>query len=124
MSEVSGNDRVTEIRYSVEPAEVITVPIDATLSVEGQAADAKAVGDAIQDVRDDIHIQVNDEEADAQGKVIITGSGIAVSTTDSTTIAAKVTAMDAKRDRRDADQREADRTGRENRRGHPGERRG
>lgn len=96
MSEVSGNDRVTEIRYSVEPAEVITVPIDATLSVEGQAADAKAVGDAIQDVRDDIHIQVNDEEADAQGKVIITGSGIPVSTTDSTTIAAKVTAMDAK----------------------------
>ena len=96
MSEVSGNDRVTEIRYSVEPAEVITVPIDTTLSVAGQAADAKAVGDAIQDVRDDIHIQVNDEEADAQGKVIITGSGIPASTTDSTTIAERLAAAGAR----------------------------
>ena len=96
MSETSGNDLVTEITYEVEPAEVITVPIDATLSIEGQAADAKAVGDAIAGILDDVHIQVNDEEADAQGKVIITGSGIPVSGTDTRTIDAAITAVDGK----------------------------
>ena len=36
-----------DIRLSVTPSDVITVPIDATLTRAGEAADAKATGDAI-----------------------------------------------------------------------------
>ena len=96
MSETSGNDLVTEITYEVDPVEVITVPIDDTLSIEGQAADAKAVGDALAEMQENMHIQVNDEEADNQGKVIINGSGIPVSGTDTRTIAAAIAAGDGK----------------------------
>lgn len=52
MSEVTPTpeELVEEISLSVDDASVIPVPIDPTLSNEGEAADAKATGDAIDAV--------------------------------------------------------------------------
>ena len=47
MSEITPNDLVENITLTVDDAEVIPVPVDPTLSVQGEAADAKATGDAI-----------------------------------------------------------------------------
>lgn len=38
---------IPEITLSVQIAETVQAPVDATLSIAGQAADAKATGDAI-----------------------------------------------------------------------------
>ena len=50
MSEVTPTDLVEDIELTVEDATVIPMPIDPTLSNEGEAADAKATGDAIAGV--------------------------------------------------------------------------
>lgn len=47
MSEVTPQELVEEITRTVEEAEVIPVPVDPTLKIAGEAADAKATGDAI-----------------------------------------------------------------------------
>lgn len=49
MSEVNPTpeELVETINYDIDSAEVIPTPIDPTLSIEGEAADAKATGDAI-----------------------------------------------------------------------------
>lgn len=47
---------VEEIGFTVQDAEVIPTPVDPTLSHEGEAADAKATGDAIDAVLDDLQI--------------------------------------------------------------------
>jgi len=47
MSEITPEELVEEISYEVEDAEVVQSPIDPTLSIAGEAADAKATGDAI-----------------------------------------------------------------------------
>ena len=44
MSEINLNEEVEEV---VDDATVMTAPIDDTLSISGEAADAKAVGDAL-----------------------------------------------------------------------------
>ena len=38
---------IPEITLQLQVMDVVTAPVDATLSIEGQAADAKATGDAI-----------------------------------------------------------------------------
>ena len=52
MSEVNTNpeELVEEIEDEIDDAEVIPTPIDPTLSIEGEAADAAATGAAIQAV--------------------------------------------------------------------------
>lgn len=49
MSEVNPTpeELVETINYDIDSADVIPTPIDPTLSIEGEAADAKATGDAI-----------------------------------------------------------------------------
>ena len=47
MSEINPSDLVEEITLTVDDASVIPTPIDPTLTQEGEAADAKATGDAI-----------------------------------------------------------------------------
>lgn len=49
-------EMVEEIEYTVDDANVIPTPIDPTLSHEGEAADAKATGDAIAGVIDDLRV--------------------------------------------------------------------
>ena len=82
------------VRVVVTDAEVITVPIDASLTHSGEAADAKAVGDALDLKADKREIQtavtVNGQRADAQGLILVTGADTAMSATDSRTVKAAV----------------------------------
>ena len=90
------NDVVEEV---VSDAEVMTVPIDDTLSVSGEAADAKAVGDALAlkaDASSVVDITVNGQGADNQGHIIVDASQIEMSSSDSTKVKAKIEAIDAK----------------------------
>ena len=82
MSENILNDMVEVV---VEDAAVITVPIDDTLSHSMEAADAAAVGAALAlkaDLSQVAGISVNGQAADLQGKILIDGSDIPVSGTD------------------------------------------
>ena len=91
---------LTKIEMAVHGVEVITVPIDDTLSIEGMAADAKAVGDALADKADRSELQnavtVDGQGADAQGHILVYPSHIPMSGTDPTTLAAKLTSIDSK----------------------------
>ena len=99
MSEVNENlDEVFE--EELDDATVITVPIDATLSNSGEAADAKAVGDALAlkaDADAVVNVRVNGQPADNQGAILIAGTDIPVSdASGAQTIAAAVAAVDGK----------------------------
>lgn len=91
------NDTVT---VTVSDADVITVPIDDTLTESGAAADAKAVGDALALKADRSElanaINVNGQPADLQGNIIVDGTEIAMSGTDSTTIRDAIAAQSGK----------------------------
>lgn len=71
------NEQVEEV---IDDATVITVPIDDTLSNSGEAADAKAVGDALALKADRTELQtavtVNGQSADAQGSIIVDAGDI------------------------------------------------
>lgn len=84
-------------------SEVITVPIDDTLSNSGEAADAAAVGAALAlkaNAADIANIKVNQQQADNQGQIYLDGTDIPMSTTDTTTL--KV-AIDAAANRKATD---------------------
>ena len=90
MSEVNLNEAVEEV---VNDAQVVTVPIDDTLSVSGEAADAKAVGDALAlkaDASSVVTIDVNGQSADNQGHIIIDGTDVKMSSDDNTTLKAAI----------------------------------
>ena len=86
MSEINLNEEVEEV---VDDATVMTVPIDDTLSISGEAADAKAVGDALAlkaDASAINTIKVNEQSADNQGQILLYGGDIPMSDTDDTTL--------------------------------------
>ena len=97
---MSENNSLNEqVEITVEDATVMTVPIDDTLSISGEAADAKAVGDALAlkaDASSVVTIKVNGEEPDNQGLILISGEDIPMSESDDTTLKAKITAVDGK----------------------------
>jgi len=90
MSEINNNEDLNEgFEIEMDDSDVITVPIDATLTQEGEAADAAAVGAALAlkaNAADINTIKVNAEEADNQGQIYIDGTGIPMSETDATTL--------------------------------------
>jgi hypothetical protein len=89
-----------EVEVLVHDSDVVTVPIDDTLSNSGEAADAKAVGDALALKADKSElsaaITVNGQGADAQGAILVNGTEIPMSGTDSTTLKAAIEAVDGK----------------------------
>jgi len=101
MSEINNtsNDMNEEFSIEMEDSTVITVPIDDSLTREGEAADAKAVGDALArkaDADSVNNIDVNNQEADNQGHIILTAEHVPMSESDSTTVKAKIQAVDGK----------------------------
>ena len=80
-------------------SDVITVPIDDTLSNSGEAADAAAVGAALAlkaDASSIVTISVNGQTPDNQGVILVTANDTKMSSTDTTTIKEKIEAVDAK----------------------------
>lgn len=79
----NSNELNNVIEEFVENAGVITVPIDDTLSNSGEAADAKAVGDALAEKADRSELQtqvkVNNQSPDSQGLIILLAGHIPVS---------------------------------------------
>ena len=88
------------IEETVDESTVITVPIDTTLKNSGEAADAKAVGDALELKADKSELQaaitVNGQAADSQGVIIVTAAETAMDSEDQTTVKAAIEAVDAK----------------------------
>ena len=99
MSE-NNNDLDEVFEEEMDDSTVITVPIDDTLSNSGEAADAKAVGDALALKADKTELQtaitVNGQEADAQGAIIVNSDDIKIDDDDATTVKAKLNAIDGK----------------------------
>ena len=102
MSEINNNSAAEELNEVVEEvvddATVMTVPIDDTLSISGEAADAKAVGDALATKIGQgealTRVTVNGVASDAQGAVNITGADIPMSSASgAATIGAAMDAM-------------------------------
>ena len=93
------SDLNEQVNVLVEDASVITVPIDTTLTNSGEAADAKAVGDALAlkaDIASVVTISVNGESADNQGAILIDGGDIPVSSDDATKLDVAIGALQAK----------------------------
>ena len=87
MSEIiNDQEELNEVfEEEMDDSEVITVPIDTTLTQEGAAADAKAVGDALAEkanLTDIVRISVNGEEADNQGVILINAGDIPLSSAE------------------------------------------
>ena len=80
---MADNDLNDVVEEEVSDAPVITVPIDDSLSVSGEAADAKAVGDALALKADKSELQatvnVNGQAADNQGTILLNSSHIPMS---------------------------------------------
>ena len=89
MSEL--NEQINDV---IEDAQVVTVPIDDTLTISGEAADAKAVGGALALKADKSElaqsITVNGQSADLQGAIIVDGTEIEMSSTDTRTLKAAI----------------------------------
>lgn len=90
MSEINNNDLLETIEEEVLDVSAMTVPIDDTLTISGEAADAKAVGDALALKADKSElanaITVNGQSADLQGAILVNGTEIPMSSTDETTL--------------------------------------
>ena len=96
MSEINLNE---EVEMVVEDASVITTPIDDTLTQSGEAADAKAVGDALAtkaDISQVTGITVNGQSPDAQGAILIDGDEIPVTGGSEVMLADKLDELDGK----------------------------
>ena len=79
----------TRIQMVVRGASVVTVPIDDTLAIAGQAADAKAVGDALADkvdaesIMESVQITWNGVQSDNQGIILADADDLPVDGNDS-----------------------------------------
>lgn len=74
MSEISAETLVKNVRFTLQRSNVIPVPVDPTLSNEGEAADAKATGDAIAAIQA-VH-DVNGFQPNESGSVTVYATGI------------------------------------------------
>lgn len=91
-------DMNEEVTYTVDESTMQSVPVDTTLSIAGQAADAHAVGAALDEKLDidDFQVSVNGVQADNQGAIIITGADVPVSGTDTRRLPVAIQALEAR----------------------------
>lgn len=86
-----------ELDFTIEPGTTVPVPVDDTLSVAGEAADAKAVGDALALKADRSElaqaITVNDQAADNQGAILVTAEHVPVDENETATVAEQLAAL-------------------------------
>ena len=75
MSELDNESLIENIDYEVEDASVIPVPVDPTLSNAGEAADAKATGDAIAAVAGAVNVN---GKTPVSGVITVYGTDIKV----------------------------------------------
>ena len=79
------DDGIPEVSFTLEVSNVQQAPVDDTLSIAGEAADAKATGDAIAQAKADLQEEINEIETGVDsviGKLFPVGS-IYVSTSSS-----------------------------------------
>jgi len=96
---MTDNDLNEVVELVADDAEVITVPLDDTLTKSGEAADAAAVGAALA-LKADLSavntIDVNDQEADNQGHIILEATDIPMSSTDTRKVQTVVSGLEGK----------------------------
>lgn len=79
----------TRVNMTVRGASVVTVPIDSSLSISGQAADAKATGDALaakvdaESIMESVQITWNGVQSDNQGVILADADDLPVDGNDS-----------------------------------------
>lgn len=92
-------DNIPNITFTVEANESVSMPIDDTLSIAGQAADAKAVGDALALKADKSElatsIKVNGQSADLQGEIIVTAAHVPMDANETSDVAEEIAALKA-----------------------------
>ena len=75
-------DGIPNIEFVIDPADVLTMPVDDTLSHAGEAADAKAVGDALRNKADKSElaaaVKVDGQAADNQGEIVLLAGHIPI----------------------------------------------
>ena len=96
---MTDNDLNEVVELVAEDSELITVPIDDTLTKSGEAADAAAVGAALAlkaDASAVNTIDVNGQAADNQGHIILDATEIPMSSTDTRKVQAVVSGLEGK----------------------------
>lgn len=71
------DDGIPEVTFTLQVSEMVQAPVDDTLSIAGEAADAKATGDAIAAAKAELEEQIDAIETDVDsviGKLYPVGS--------------------------------------------------
>lgn len=89
-----GEELNEQVEEEVDDAGIITVPIDTTLTRSGEAADAKAVGDALAGKADRSEVQsnitVDGQSKDSNGNITVRAQHIPYGTTGTETVKDKL----------------------------------
>lgn len=89
-----GEELNEQVEEEVDDAGIITVPIDTTLTRSGEAADAKAVGDALAGKADRSEVQsnitVDGQSKDSNGNITVRAQHIPYDTTGTETVKDKL----------------------------------
>ena len=97
---IQGEELNEQVEETVDDAEIITVPIDTTLTHSGEAADAKAVGDALAGKADRSEVQsnitVDGQSKDANGNITVRAQHIPYDTTGNETVKSKLDELSGK----------------------------